>query len=194
MRGIHRIPVNFQHKGPVTRKLFPFDDVIMIKNIWYIAHHMKKTKYYWHLLQRYHISHVINQLCRTDVIYWKWCRSRFFCFLFATKASLDHILPLCQLDSLKRTSTKYKSKCIIFRSTKCIWKSCLQITVLNELTGEWRKRTKCQDNCRCRSIFNWRVVQLIVLSRSVAVLDRTHFVPSLLAKEGVAARHKWITH
>ena len=29
VRGIHRRPVNSQHKGPVTRKMFPFDDVIM---------------------------------------------------------------------------------------------------------------------------------------------------------------------
>ena len=29
--GIHRWPVNFPHKGPVTRKLFPFNDVIMIR-------------------------------------------------------------------------------------------------------------------------------------------------------------------
>ena len=27
--GIHRGPVNSPHKGPVTRKIFPFDDVIM---------------------------------------------------------------------------------------------------------------------------------------------------------------------
>ena len=27
--GIHRGPVNFPHKRPVTRKMFPFDDVIM---------------------------------------------------------------------------------------------------------------------------------------------------------------------
>ena len=27
--GIHRSPVNSQHKWPVTRKMFPFDDVIM---------------------------------------------------------------------------------------------------------------------------------------------------------------------
>ena len=27
--GIHRGPVNSLHKGPVTRKMFPFDDVIM---------------------------------------------------------------------------------------------------------------------------------------------------------------------
>ena len=29
VRGIHRWPVNSLHKGPVTRKMFPFDDVIM---------------------------------------------------------------------------------------------------------------------------------------------------------------------
>ena len=29
MRGIHRWPVNSPHKGPLTRKMFPFDDVIM---------------------------------------------------------------------------------------------------------------------------------------------------------------------
>ena len=28
--GIHRGPVNSPHKRPVTRKMFPFDDVIMI--------------------------------------------------------------------------------------------------------------------------------------------------------------------
>ena len=29
LRGIHRCTVNSPHKGPVTRKMFPFDDVIM---------------------------------------------------------------------------------------------------------------------------------------------------------------------
>ena len=29
VREIHRWPVNSPHKGPVTRKMFPFDDVIM---------------------------------------------------------------------------------------------------------------------------------------------------------------------
>ena len=47
MRGIHRWPVNSPHKGPVTRKVFPFDDVIMVwtafkpplcpnPSIWYV--------------------------------------------------------------------------------------------------------------------------------------------------------------
>ena len=29
VRGTHRRPVNSPHKGPVTRKMFPFDEVIM---------------------------------------------------------------------------------------------------------------------------------------------------------------------
>ena len=29
-RGIHRGPVNSPHKGPITRTMFPFDDVIML--------------------------------------------------------------------------------------------------------------------------------------------------------------------
>ena len=31
VRGIHRWPVNSPHKRPVTRKMFPFDDVIMLQ-------------------------------------------------------------------------------------------------------------------------------------------------------------------
>ena len=33
VRGIHRWPVNSPHKWPVTRRMFPFDDVIM--GIWF---------------------------------------------------------------------------------------------------------------------------------------------------------------
>ena len=29
VRGIHRSPVDSPHKGPITRKMLPFDDVIM---------------------------------------------------------------------------------------------------------------------------------------------------------------------
>ena len=52
VRGIHRWPVNSPHKGPVTRKMFPFDDVMVycklpnlstwkqvafsVKMVWYI--------------------------------------------------------------------------------------------------------------------------------------------------------------
>ena len=42
VRGIHRWPVNSPHKWSVTRKMFPFDDVVMacfIMNIdWMLLH------------------------------------------------------------------------------------------------------------------------------------------------------------
>ena len=36
VRGIQRWPVNSSHKWPVTPVMFPFDDVIMNKEQWYI--------------------------------------------------------------------------------------------------------------------------------------------------------------
>ena len=36
VREIHRGPVNFPHKWPVTRKMFPFDDVIMFLVDWWL--------------------------------------------------------------------------------------------------------------------------------------------------------------
>ena len=39
VREIHRGPVNFPHTWPVTRKMFPFDDVIMHEG-WCHAHHI----------------------------------------------------------------------------------------------------------------------------------------------------------
>ena len=33
-RGIHQLPLNSPHKGPVTRKMFTFDDVIMALDYW----------------------------------------------------------------------------------------------------------------------------------------------------------------
>ena len=38
VRGIHRWPVNSPHKWPVTRKMFPFDDVIMWGELTYTRH------------------------------------------------------------------------------------------------------------------------------------------------------------
>ena len=45
--GIHRWPVNSPHKGPVTRKIFPFDDVIMssIGPLWAQQHPWLKYRF-----------------------------------------------------------------------------------------------------------------------------------------------------
>ena len=49
VRDIHRGPVNFPHKWPVTRKMSPFDDVIMWRftgNYWTLGVCMRCTR--WH--------------------------------------------------------------------------------------------------------------------------------------------------
>ena len=43
VRGIHRWPVNSPHKGPVTRNMFPFDDVIMLGQHTIMQVQMKET-------------------------------------------------------------------------------------------------------------------------------------------------------
>ena len=49
VRGIHRSPVNSPHKRPVTRKMFPFDDVIIFRYAvscinhanWFVTLHLR---------------------------------------------------------------------------------------------------------------------------------------------------------
>ena len=46
VRGIHRLPVDSPHKWPVTRKMFPFDDVIMQSVILINFHDMQLINQY----------------------------------------------------------------------------------------------------------------------------------------------------
>ena len=50
VRGIHRGSVNSPHKWPVTRKMFPFDDVIMMVTCQYIP--------YWEHISRNLANHI----------------------------------------------------------------------------------------------------------------------------------------
>ena len=63
VREIHRGPVNFPHKWPVTRKMFPFDDVIMIC----ITHEMLLL-----LISTYIIHYYTSHLYQ-EIGYLQWC-------------------------------------------------------------------------------------------------------------------------
>ena len=71
VRGIHRGPVNFPHKWPVTRKMFPFDDVIM----WLIASARLCTQF----LVSTHTKNHANIFVTFEVFYYgdvrwpSWC-------------------------------------------------------------------------------------------------------------------------
>ena len=47
VREIHRGPVNFPHKWPVTRKMFPFDDVIMSRVVSLLLPMIINPKHAW---------------------------------------------------------------------------------------------------------------------------------------------------
>ena len=55
VRGIHRWLVDSPHKGPVTRKMFPFEDVIMHIHIGWRVHHSFSIK----TIADMHTSHII---------------------------------------------------------------------------------------------------------------------------------------
>ena len=63
--GIHRGPVNSPHKWPVTRKMFPFDDVIM--NIHWKEYHLRNrlapTR-----MSTWHLKEICGSL-KTDRLY-----------------------------------------------------------------------------------------------------------------------------
>ena len=71
VRGIHRRPVNSPHKWPVTRKMFPFDDVIMSQSS-YDGHRafnsscfQSKATRKWSITTC-RISHLADQRCQLD--------------------------------------------------------------------------------------------------------------------------------
>ena len=55
--GIHRWPVNSPHKGPVTRKMFPFDDVIMPSKGSFVTEYLQ---YQWNKIKS--IDHILSCL------------------------------------------------------------------------------------------------------------------------------------
>ena len=72
VRGIHRWTVNSPHKRPVTRKMFPFDDVIMIRDPMAAITVYNSSLIAWYVLFFY--------------LFW-YCRFIISCIYFLTKTS-----------------------------------------------------------------------------------------------------------
>ena len=62
VRGIHRVAVDSPHKGSVTWKMFPFDDIILSEGS---AHHNNVTWASWHL-RLLAIELLVQQLDQTN--------------------------------------------------------------------------------------------------------------------------------
>ena len=118
VRGIHQWPVNSQHKWPVLRKMFPFDDVIMrgVKILGCGTH----GRYYWDMLQqrlnvhdslgkscmwwiptRNTLCSIMLLACLIKVSLVGWIDSLTLCY-----SMLTH-LPLDKLDAISQTILSY---------------------------------------------------------------------------------------
>ena len=85
--GIHRRPVNSPHKWPVTRKMFPFDDVIMCfmhaeRGLAWFASHLRSHLFLYRvsavLCRTFYRSNLSSQVYHTG---WaRWCLLVFFSF------------------------------------------------------------------------------------------------------------------
>ena len=92
VREIHRGPVNFLHKWPVTRKMFPFDDVIMRWTTCYTSCPTKLPKL---LLFCRIFSNVISQI-KIDALWFE--------FHWNLSPQVHFTMPQCQLGTKQATS------------------------------------------------------------------------------------------
>ena len=72
--GIHRWPVKFPHKGPITRKMLPFDDVIMFESRQLVGFCFFSTFVMLQLFQGTHGAKTTIVSCQKDVAtlcYWR---------------------------------------------------------------------------------------------------------------------------
>ena len=72
VQGIHRLPVNSPHKRPETRKMFPFDDGIMMSLTTYIC---IKAMLFYKATEMKHFSYqlTISDIYRNNVMKFRIC-------------------------------------------------------------------------------------------------------------------------
>ena len=83
VRRIHRSPVNSPHKGPVTQKMFPFDDVIMYTRLLIVFYFICSIVY--HLSSR----HADGSDLPSDLLHSLLGPSRFLSYSQVAATDLD---------------------------------------------------------------------------------------------------------
>ena len=113
VRGIHRRPVNSPHKWPVTRKMFPFDDVVMNRQILFFLFHLGLA------------AHSSPTPRDAYMRRWTgWAVDQLMAWhLVGVKPLPEPMGTFSQLDPWEQTSVKFESKYKAFHFWKCVW-SC----------------------------------------------------------------------
>ena len=99
VREIHRGPLNFPHKWPVTRKIFPFDDVIMNN-----SHKIKVTsgtesvnihinlKIYVIWMDLKHAMELVFYIWKKELVFYMYKKTGYICVICHICLSPDGLL------------------------------------------------------------------------------------------------------
>ena len=136
VRGIHRSPVNSLHKGPVTRKLFPFGDVIM-----------------------YALFGCGGPLCSSyssGLLYWRWGSIPWWLHQMETFAAL---LALCAGNS--PVTGEFHAQRPVTRSFDVFFDLRLNQQLSKQCWGRWFETQSCplwrHCNEDCRNVYMIRM-------------------------------------
>ena len=80
VRGIHQRPVNSPHKWPVTRKMFPFDDVTWYMSSWLISRKLFWFEFISQLSHWGRYLHMCRCMCKIVI----WSGKNVFCLFLLT--------------------------------------------------------------------------------------------------------------
>ena len=120
VRGIHRWPVNYPHKWPVTRKIFPLDDVIMVNCfLSYSAHSAA-----WSSTGSATMLIMMGQWCPASMAH-LWGKSTGDRYISSKRAS--NAEPRCFLWC---TSSCWTDLTVIWDAMTSIWRHCNASTAI----------------------------------------------------------------
>ena len=188
VRGIHRCPVSSPHKGPVTRKMFPFDDVILCMHKTWIPACLVTDGGVWLFARYMFLNYQLTGPLETWLSFWKWHLQS-----ISIKMSWDVFLnvlshlPLDKMDAILRTpfSNAFSWKKKLDISLKIHWS--LFLSVLIWFTDAYMPHVWCVCVCAWGGVggswtnsgTNGRVVgywrPFLSLPYTYRFLDVTHF-------------------
>ena len=117
VRGIHRRPGNSPRKWPVTRKMFPFDDVIMYTEIIFLsALIVFQLTCHWCLFLYVKLIQSLHS-CMWKILIgraWNHCLTQFFTVYWQQYASLG-LYSLCGRTSYHKNSWSIEAAKFVFR-------------------------------------------------------------------------------
>ena len=151
VRGIHRGPVNSPHKWPVTRKMFPFDDVIMLNINGGFAWPPLKTGHGWARHDHYAdviMTTIASQITSLTVVY-STVYSDADQRKHQSSTSLAFVWGIHRDRWIPRTKGQLRGKCFHLMTSSCIRNEYAQ-----NQWSQWFQWSQCALN-KSWVLSNW---------------------------------------